>query len=125
MESSRLEPDRLEGLDQNDNPAMNFRAGLVDSPFWSLQPIRDVDWRDGPQVIDTTVKFRAALGQRCGMVASEKQECRQCARKGGVFASCVVNVVSDELQAGGACMNCAWRKGSYRCSFRGSTDSSP
>lgn len=81
-------------------------------------PVRDVDWRQGPQEIRTAARRRAAYGQRCGMVVLPEHRCNRCKRDRGVFASCVVNAVDGELQAEGACMNCVWTREAYRCSHR-------
>ncbi|KAJ6135995.1 hypothetical protein N7512_001155 [Penicillium capsulatum] len=108
MSSPHSGPGSMPGLDADNNPDLDNLTGPRNSPIKRSQPLRDVDWRDGPQALNTGTKFRAAHGQRCGMVAPEDQECRQCGRENGTFASCVVNVVDDELQFGGACMNCAW-----------------
>ncbi|KAJ5172304.1 hypothetical protein N7492_004897 [Penicillium capsulatum] len=100
MSSPHSGPGSMPGLDADNNPDLDNLTGPRNSPIKRSQPLRDVDWRDGPQALNTGTKFRAAHGQRCGMVAPEDQECRQCGRENGTFASCVVNVVDDELQFG-------------------------
>lgn len=81
-------------------------------------PVRDVDWHHGPQQVRTGAHRRAAYGQRCGLVVLGEDQCNRCKRGKGVFASCVVNFVGGDMQAGGACMNCVWTRENYRCSHR-------
>lgn len=82
------------------------------------EPVRDVDWRDGPREPKTNGQRRAAYGQQCGMVVPADEQCNRCVQRRGVFVKCVVNVIDGDPQAGGACMNCLWTKEAYRCSFR-------
>lgn len=93
-------------------------SNKFDAPLLVKVPVRDVDWRNGARATDTTTKRCAAYGQQCGIVVPAEHQCNRCMRGGGVFASCVVNVVDGEPQAGGACMNCIWTKEAYRCSHR-------
>lgn len=93
-------------------------ANRADASLLVKQPVRDVDWREGPRPIESGSQRRAAYGQQCGMVVPAEHQCNRCKREAGVFASCIVNLVAGELQIGGACMNCVWTNEGYRCSHR-------
>lgn len=98
---------------------MNLATSQLERDAAAVPADRDVDWRIKAQEIQNSRERRAAYGQRCGMIVPVEQSCYRCQHgKGGVFASCVVNVVNGEPQFGGACMNCSWPRGAARCTFR-------
>lgn len=118
MSTIHPQPGLFLGLDKDNNPDLTLRTGHRDATIKECHAIRDIDWRGDPRPIDSGIKFRAVYGQRCGMVAPEEEACNRCFTENGVFASCVVNVVDGDLQAGGACMSCAWDNKAFGCSFR-------
>lgn len=84
----------------------------------------NVDWRLGvdgtPQYRDVSKSYKllAAVGQRLGRTAPPGEECTDCQKGRGPFASCRVAHTADKAISKGACMNCHAGGSGVHCSLR-------